>query len=236
MNSRTNIYTFHQEESPLFNQQQQQRKDTNQDTKTIDFYDQLHQRPRTGANDYRNPLDSIQIQSNTLDRNGSNSYKNRGNTYFDYGDNTSLLHQSRWQQPKFETSLPSDMQTQEIRLLSKSRQLQNDAHGLYLHSQEILNGSDKKHFKGTSSIILNQDSTPSKGGAGSYLYSSGGGYYNQSLPPTSKYEGLQNKFMQRFDQPLSSILDQTVTRKQIGAGGGLGSTLANFNSYDGSTL
>ena len=53
--------------------------------------------------------------------------------------------------------------------------------------------------------MLNQDSTPSKG-AGNYLYSSGG-YYNQSLPQSSKYEGLQARFMQRFEHPISSMLD-----------------------------
>jgi len=72
--------------------------------------------------------------------------------------------------------------------------------------------------------VLNQDSTPSKGAA-NYLYSSGGGYYNQSLPQTSKYEGLQARFMQRLEHPISSMLDQTVARKPP--------TLANFNSYDG---
>ena len=63
------------------------------------------------------------------------------NTYYDYSDNSG--HQSRWQQTnKFETSLPTDLQNKEMRLLSKSRKLQNEAHGLYLHSQEILNASD----------------------------------------------------------------------------------------------
>lgn len=45
---------------------------------------------------------------------------NRGgssNTYYDYSDN----HQSRWQQTNFETSLPSDLQNKEMRLLTKSR-------------------------------------------------------------------------------------------------------------------